>query len=214
MDLGRHELWTRIRYLPRLLTLEKKQSPLFFHGFLCLLWRPADFIPGNAGFAIRWQIGKHRLGKLGKFPSIRSHNTFFDGRDLEIGDYFSSGKYNYFSGGPIRIGDNVRMANFVMLETTGHYFDDVAQPIRMQGIHEDPILIGNDVWIGNRAIILGGVTIGDGSVIGAGAVVTKSTPPYSIVAGNPARVIGKRGERSESTLSYADDSRMPSDHQE
>ena len=52
--------------------------------------------------------------------------------------------------------------------------------------------IGNDVWIGNRAMILQGVTIGDGAVIGAGAVVTKDVEPYTIVAGNPARVIRKR----------------------
>lgn len=53
-------------------------------------------------------------------------------------------------------------------------------------------VIGNDVWIGNRAIILQGVTIGDGAVVGAGAVVTKDVEPYAVVAGNPARVIRKR----------------------
>lgn len=52
--------------------------------------------------------------------------------------------------------------------------------------------IGNDVWIGNRAMILQGVTIGNGAVVGAGAVVTKDVEPYTIVAGNPARVIRKR----------------------
>lgn len=52
--------------------------------------------------------------------------------------------------------------------------------------------IGNDVWIGNRSLVLQGVTIGDGAVVGAGAVVTKDVEPYTIVAGNPARVIRKR----------------------
>ena len=52
-----------------------------------------------------------------------------------------------------------------------------------------PAVIGNDVWIGSNSTILGGVRIGDGAVIGAGAVVTKDVPPYSIVAGNPARVV-------------------------
>ena len=52
--------------------------------------------------------------------------------------------------------------------------------------------VGNDVWIGYRAIILSGVTIGDGAVIGAGAIVTKDVPPYGIAVGNPARVIRKR----------------------
>jgi acetyltransferase-like isoleucine patch superfamily enzyme len=54
------------------------------------------------------------------------------------------------------------------------------------------IAIGNDVWIGSRAIILSGVTIGDGCVIGAGAVVARSIPPYSVVVGNPAKVVKKR----------------------
>ena len=51
------------------------------------------------------------------------------------------------------------------------------------------VIIGNDVWIGSRAMILGGVTVGDGAVIGAGAVVTKDVPPYAIVGGVPARII-------------------------
>ncbi|MBE6538717.1 MAG: CatB-related O-acetyltransferase [Ruminococcaceae bacterium] len=54
------------------------------------------------------------------------------------------------------------------------------------------IKIGNDVWIGNRALILQGITIGDGAVVGAGSVVTKDVEPYTIVAGNPARVIRRR----------------------
>ena len=54
------------------------------------------------------------------------------------------------------------------------------------------VIIGNDVWIGTRAIILSGVVIGDGAVIAAGAVVTKDIPPYAIVGGNPAKIIKYR----------------------
>lgn len=54
-----------------------------------------------------------------------------------------------------------------------------------------PVTIGNDVWIGGRAIVLPGVTVGDGSVVGAGSVVTKDVPPLSLVAGNPAVVMRK-----------------------
>lgn len=55
-----------------------------------------------------------------------------------------------------------------------------------------PVRVGNDVWIGTRALILGGVTIGDGAIIGAGAIVTKDVPPYAIVAGVPAKIIRYR----------------------
>ncbi len=57
-----------------------------------------------------------------------------------------------------------------------------------------PVTIGNDVWVGTRAMVLGGVTIGDGAVVGAGAIVTKDIPPYAIVAGVPAKVIRYRFE--------------------
>jgi acetyltransferase-like isoleucine patch superfamily enzyme len=56
----------------------------------------------------------------------------------------------------------------------------------------EPVIIGNDVWIGSRVTILPGVKIGDGAIIGASAVVTKDVEPYSIVAGNPAKKIGSR----------------------
>lgn len=60
-----------------------------------------------------------------------------------------------------------------------------------------PVEIGNDVWIGARAMILDGVKIGDGAIIGAGAVVTKDVPPYAIVGGVPAKIIGYRFDESE-----------------
>lgn len=59
-------------------------------------------------------------------------------------------------------------------------------------ISKGPIVIGNDVWIGARATVLSGVTIGDGAVVGAGSVVTNDVPPYAIVAGAPARILGYR----------------------
>ena len=65
-------------------------------------------------------------------------------------------------------------------------------PIKRKLYTKGPVIIGNNVWIGDKATILGGVTIGDGAVIAANSVVTKDVPAYSVVGGNPARVI-KRG---------------------
>ena len=66
------------------------------------------------------------------------------------------------------------------------FYDD------LMSISKGPIIVGNDVWIGFRSIILSGVTIGDGAVIYAGSVVTKDIPPYAIVAGVPAKIIRYR----------------------
>jgi maltose O-acetyltransferase len=95
--------------------------------------------------------------------------------------------------GPLTIGDNVMISPSVMIHTTNHAFKDASVLIGAQGYDPPrPVLIEDDVWIGARAIILPGVTIGRGSVVGAGAVVAKSIEPFSIVVGNPARVIGSR----------------------
>ena len=81
----------------------------------------------------------------------------------------------------------------VIIQSTNHLFDSRLTPMRLQGkTEDDPIVIGDDVWIGARAIILPGVHIGRGAIVSAGAVVTDDVPEYAIVAGNPARVIKQR----------------------
>jgi acetyltransferase-like isoleucine patch superfamily enzyme len=100
---------------------------------------------------------------------------------------------NCMVDGPrIDIGDDCILAPYVHIIAANHRFDDADKPIHEQGIDSKPVRIGNDCWIGSKSIVLGGVVIGDGSVIGAGAVVTKDIPPYSIAVGVPAKVVGRR----------------------
>ena len=81
----------------------------------------------------------------------------------------------------------------VVFYTRGHRFDRTDITMIEQGSTEsEPITVGNDVWIGRRVIIMPGVNIGDGCVIGAGAVVTKDIPAYSVVGGVPAKIIKSR----------------------
>lgn len=94
--------------------------------------------------------------------------------------------------GLIWIGDGVRIAAHGMMIAGNHRFDDPDRPIRQQGIKAAPIRIEDDVWIGGRVNIMAGVTIGRGSVIGAGSVVTKDIPPGSVAVGIPARVVKRR----------------------
>ena len=102
---------------------------------------------------------------------------------------------NCFITGPVTIGKNVLMGPNVQIYTSNHKFDDLSVPIGQQGNEEaKPVIIEDDCWLAANVIILPGVTIGTGSVIGAGAVVAKSVPPYSICVGNPAKVIKSRNK--------------------
>jgi len=92
------------------------------------------------------------------------------------------------------IGDFVRIGPHVSFIASNRRYEKRDIPILKQGITEKGITIGNDVWIGSGATILDGVNVGDGVVVAAGAVVTKDVPPYSIVGGVPARIIGERGK--------------------
>ncbi|MDP9048692.1 MAG: acyltransferase, partial [Bacteroidota bacterium] len=104
----------------------------------------------------------------------------------------------------VYIGDDVAIADGTYLRSANHRFDRFDVPIQQQGhsaaqLHYNnkdySIIIEDDVWIGARAIILSGAKIGKGSVISAGAVVSSEIPPYSIVVGNPGRVIANREKK-------------------
>lgn len=94
--------------------------------------------------------------------------------------------------GGLTIGDDVMVGFESIVITMTHRYRDPETPIRLQGFETAPIKIGNDVWIGARVIILPGVTIEDGAVIAAGAVVTHDIPSCVIAGGVPARIIGNR----------------------
>ena len=113
-------------------------------------------------------------------------------KDVIIGERSGIGE-NSILCGKVIIGKDVMIGPELICYTTNHKTSDVNKPMIDQGFDEmKPIIIANDVWIGGRVIILGGVKIGEGSIIGAGSVVTHDVEPYTIVAGNPAKVIRKR----------------------
>ena len=95
--------------------------------------------------------------------------------------------------GPVFIGKNVMMGPEVIVYTHNHEFSRTDIPMNQQGKGKtDPVYIDDDVWIGRRAMILPGVHIGRGSIIGAGAVVSKSIPEFSVAVGVPAKVVKTR----------------------
>ena len=98
----------------------------------------------------------------------------------------------YGAAGGIRLGNNVIVGNFVSFHSENHNFSDSEVPIRLQGTSHKGIVIGDDCWIGAKATILDGVHIGNGCVVAAGAVVTKSFPDNVVIGGVPARIIKTR----------------------
>ncbi len=126
------------------------------------------------------------------------------GEGIVIGDRSAVGAGSFLGGqGSIRIGRDVIMGPGVRIFSENHNHADVDQPIRTQGQTRAAVTIDDDCWIGGGATILAGVTIGRGSVVAAGAVVTRSVPEYSIAAGVPARVIKSRLMEAEPALPSA-----------
>ncbi len=91
--------------------------------------------------------------------------------------------------GGITIGDDVYLATLVQMLAVNHVYHDTTRPISHQGITAQGIVVEDGAWIGAGAIILDGVRIGRNAVVGAGAVVTRDVPAYTVVVGNPARVV-------------------------
>lgn len=112
--------------------------------------------------------------------------------DISIGNNSGIG-VNCQIGPFTTIGENVLMGPECIIFTTGHEHSSVDVPIISQGMTKpNPVVIGNDVWIGTRCMIMPGVRIGNGVIIGAGAVVTHNIPDYVIAAGVPARIVKTR----------------------
>ena len=143
---------------------------------------------------MRGLFAKRIATKFGTNVNIERNAVFTP--ELEIGNNSGIG-IDCEVYGPVAIGNNVMMGPEVIIYTSGHKHDRIDIPMMEQGSSEvQPVKIGNDVWIGRRAIIMPGVTIGDGVIIGAGAVVTKNIAPYMVAVGVPAKAVKSRLEKA------------------
>lgn len=141
---------------------------------------------------IRAFILRRLFRECGRQVNIEPKVIFTNLAKSEIGDYSGIGMCSIV--GTIKIGRDVMIGEELIAISKNHEFRNPRIPMRLQGYQEDkPIVIEDDVWIGSRVTILPGVRVGKGAIIGAGSVVTKEVLPYTIVAGNPARIIGNRG---------------------
>ena len=112
-------------------------------------------------------------------------------RNTSVGDYCNFNGMVVQGRGKLQIGNYFHSGIECMIITQNHNYEGEAIPYDRTFIQKD-VVIGDCVWFGNRVIVMGGVTIGEGAIIAAGAVVTKDVPPLAIVGGNPAKVIKYR----------------------
>lgn len=168
-----NQVETRPRWFIRLL------APLYQHrGKHAVIHRSA-----------RMDTPPYRKFYLGDYSVVESFACINNAvGDVIIGDHTRIGLHSTIIG-PVTIGSHVNLAQGITITALNHNFSDAEKRIDEQGVNTTPVVIEDDIWIGANAVILPGVTIGQHSVVAAGAIVTKDVPPHSLVAGVPAKVI-------------------------
>jgi maltose O-acetyltransferase len=135
----------------------------------------------------------HDAKRVGEGCFYLDHIVWLNGEYIELGDGVGFNYGCYVNGfGGLVIGDGTLIGPYAMIHTANHNMDDVTRPIPDQGWKKSPVDIGPQCWVGMGACVLPGVTIGEGCVIGAGAVVTKDLEAFTVAVGNPAKVIRSR----------------------
>ena len=168
-----NQVQTRPRWYIRML------APLYQHRGKC----------SKIHRSVRMDTPPYRKFSLGDYSVVESFSCINNAvGDVVIGDHTRVGLHNTVIG-PVTIGSHVNLAQGITVTALNHNFAEKDLRIDEQGVSTNPVTIGNDIWIGANAVILPGVTIGDHSVVAAGAVVTKDVPSHTLVAGVPAKII-------------------------
>lgn len=137
------------------------------------------------------EIGSNTI--ILKNSRIQSFYDGFNNPIVKIGDgCFIGYNFSLLNASKIEIGNNVLLASNILISSENHGMNPECNLSYMdQPLQSSPVIIGDGCWIGEKVCILPGVVIGEKTIIGAGSIVTKSIPAYSVAVGNPARVIKK-----------------------
>lgn len=156
-------------------------------------------IPGNLGLELRRSIIPRYFESCGHEVHILEGVKFRGVHKLRVGDYVRLGTDNFIqASGGVRLGNGVMLGPGVKIWSVNHKYDDLNIPIYEQGYDHEAVTIGDGVWLGANVFVLPGVTIPEGCVVSAGSVVHKKAyPPFSILVGNPCRVVGTRKQETE-----------------
>jgi len=156
---------------------------------------PASDVPfGSFCQRFRFFLASRLLHTCGRSVRVNPGAYFGSGQRVRVGN-----NCNLPPGlrviGDLTLGDDVMLGPEVVFISYNHEVSDLTVPMRAQGATESrPILVGDDVWIGMRAMIMPGVQIGEHAIVAAGSVVTKDVPAWGVVGGNPAKLIKYRKE--------------------
>ena len=150
-----------------------------------------SYLPGYSGILLRRVWYRATLRRCGSNLTV-DWMAVIRTRQTEIGDRCTLGVGNWL--GWVRLGNDVMTGSHVVFISGArqHSFDDISRPMRQQHGEKKQVMVGDDVWIGAQAVVMEDVS--SGTVIGAGSIVTRRHPTLSVIAGNPARVLRKRGE--------------------
>jgi maltose O-acetyltransferase len=152
----------------------------------------ASRIPYRTGISVRRAFFR-RYGDIAQTGHIAEHVRIISPRNLRLGERAGvAPRATLDCRGGLMIGRNSMIGIEAIILTSSHGRACSGVPMRDQPMELAPVAIGEDVWIGARAVVLPGVSIGSGAIVGAGAVVTRDVEPGSVVGGVPAREIGNR----------------------
>jgi acetyltransferase-like isoleucine patch superfamily enzyme len=148
----------------------------------------------NPVFALKRKFYSFRGSKIGRFVKLMEQVRLSEFQSIEIGENSEIGDRCTIDPFPstIKIGKEVLIAANCYIRAGNHVYDNPNIPIRLQGHTGKPIRIEDNVWIGANCTILSGVTIGQGAIVAAGAVVTKNVESMTIVGGVPAKLLKSR----------------------
>jgi len=178
-----------------------------------------SWMPGSIGFRLRKIYFKRLMNNLGPGAILGPGLQVIGAKNIDIGDRFACLRnctlmacddgviefgdrlafnanvyINACLGGKIVLGNDVLVGPNVVMRASDHVMKDVNRPINQQGHSGGEIIIEDDVWIGANVTTVGGIRIGKGAVVAAGAVVTRDVEPYTVVGGVPAMFIKRRGD--------------------
>ncbi|MCP4292790.1 MAG: acyltransferase [bacterium] len=176
------------------------KDPIGRFNYRSVLWRN---FPGKAGQLVRDKHIPKYFAEAGRNISIHEGVRFRNIHRLRVGDNCEIGVDNFLqAGGGITLGERVMLGPGVKIWSVNHNFTDLDIPINQQGYTEEGVFIGDGCWLGANVFVFPGVNLPEGCVVSAGSVVAKKRyPPFSILAGYPARVIGNRKPKVEKTES-------------